>query len=104
MDLESYTARYTGETRLQRLLLIARTTSDEALASQAFDVAEEQMRRDGNTKRYKEVFGRQQQQHPSESEDAAATGEFARMLLYLSVPFLPYTHNTYDCFAHCSSF
>jgi hypothetical protein len=72
MDYESYIARYTGETRLQRLLLIARTTPDEALASQAFDMAEQQMREDGNVKRYKEVFGHQQQ---SSSEDGPSAGE-----------------------------
>ena len=62
MDLDSYIAKYNGETRLQRLLLVARTTSDESLAAQAFRMAEEQMKADGNVKRYKEVFGGQQQQ------------------------------------------
>jgi len=49
--------RYSGETRLQRLLLVARTTADEALAAQAFRMAEQQMKEDGNVKKYKEVFG-----------------------------------------------
>ena len=57
MDLESYIARYSGETRLQRLLLIAQRTSDEAIAAQAFTLAEAQMKQDGNVRRYKEVFG-----------------------------------------------
>jgi 26S proteasome subunit RPN7 len=56
MDLETYIARYTGATRLQRLLLIAKTTPDETLAQQAFDLAEEQMKQDGNVRKYKEVF------------------------------------------------
>lgn len=57
MDLESYIARYSGETRLQRLLLVAQTTSDEALASQAYHLAEQQMKVNGNVKKYKEIFG-----------------------------------------------
>ncbi len=57
MDLDSYIGRYSGETRLKRLLLIAETTADEALANRAFDMVEQQLRRDGNVKRYKEVFG-----------------------------------------------
>lgn len=57
MDLESYSARYSGETRLQRLLLIAQETTDEAVAAEAFALAEAQMKQDGNIRRYKEVFG-----------------------------------------------
>ena len=57
MDLESYIGRYSGETRLQRCLLIARTTPDETVANQAFDMAEAQMKEAGNVKRYKEIFG-----------------------------------------------
>jgi hypothetical protein len=68
MDLESYSARYSGETRLQRVLLIARTTPNDALASQAFDMAEQLMKADGNVKRYKEVFGYQQQEQQTTSE------------------------------------
>ena len=68
MDLESYIGRYSGETRLQRLLLIARTTPDESLSSQAYDMAEQQMKADGNVKRYKEVFDHQQSQQQSTSE------------------------------------
>jgi hypothetical protein len=80
MDFESYIARYTGGTRLQRLLLVARTTPDETLAAQAFAMAEEQMKADGNVKRYKEVFGFQQQQSALEEvsqqqQSTAAAGE-----------------------------
>eukprot|EP00980_Cylindrotheca_fusiformis_P001255 scaffold332_cov117-Cylindrotheca_fusiformis.AAC.15 len=57
MDLETYIARYTGETRLQRLLLIAQQTPDDAIATQAFGLAETQMKQDGNVERYKQVFG-----------------------------------------------
>ncbi|KAG7345988.1 26S proteasome subunit RPN7-domain containing protein [Nitzschia inconspicua] len=57
MDLDAYIGRYVGATRLQRLLLIAKTTPDEALAQQAFDLAETQMKEDGNVRKYKEVFG-----------------------------------------------
>ena len=57
MDLEAFFARYTGETRLQRLLLFARTTSDETLSNQAFEMAQQQLKQDGNVKRYKQVFG-----------------------------------------------
>eukprot|EP00339_Tiarina_fusa_P009995 CAMPEP_0117011940 /NCGR_PEP_ID=MMETSP0472-20121206/10160_1 /TAXON_ID=693140 ORGANISM="Tiarina fusus, Strain LIS" /NCGR_SAMPLE_ID=MMETSP0472 /ASSEMBLY_ACC=CAM_ASM_000603 /LENGTH=474 /DNA_ID=CAMNT_0004714891 /DNA_START=56 /DNA_END=1480 /DNA_ORIENTATION=+ len=93
MDLESYIGRYTGETRLQRLLLIARTTADDALAAQAFDMAEAQMKEDGNVNRYKEVFGGnndeadQQQRQPSKSIDpdwitaAEASNRSARHVL-----------------------
>jgi hypothetical protein len=80
MDLESYIGRYTGGTRLQRLLLVARTTTDETQAAQAFAMAEEQMKADGNVKRYKEVFGFQQQQSASDEvsqqqQSTAAAGE-----------------------------
>lgn len=57
MDLDSYIGRYSGETRLKRLLLIAETTADDALANRAFDMVEQQLRRDGNVQRYKEIFG-----------------------------------------------
>jgi hypothetical protein len=66
MDLEAYISRYSGETRLQRLLLIAKTTPSDALADQAFILAEEQIKRDGNVKRYNEVFGFHHQQQSSE--------------------------------------
>jgi hypothetical protein len=69
MDLDSYIAKYSGETRLQRLLVVARTTSDEALAAQAFRLAEVQMRADGNVKKYKEVFGGQRGQGQSAAEE-----------------------------------
>ena len=75
MDLESYSARYSGETRLQRLLLIAQETTDEAVAAEAFALAEAQMKQDGNIRRYKEVFGYSSstgaspmEQHDSSSE------------------------------------
>jgi hypothetical protein len=66
MDLDAYISRYSGETRLQRLLLIAKTTPSDALANQAFSLAEEQLKRDGNVKRYNEVFGFHQQQESSD--------------------------------------
>lgn len=69
MDLEGYIAKYSGETRLQRLLQVARTTSDEALAAQAFYLAEEQMKTDGNVKTYKEVFGNLSRQGQSAAEE-----------------------------------
>lgn len=57
MDLETYISRYRGETRLQRLLHIGKTASDSALVTQAYELAEMQMKDDGNVLRYKEVFG-----------------------------------------------
>ena len=73
--------RYAGETRLQRLLLIARTTRDETLASQAFDMAEQQMREDGNVKQYKEVFGYQHHlQQQTETETTQAAGAFVLLI------------------------
>ena len=79
MDLEAYISRYSGETRLQRLLLIANTTPSDALANQAFSLAEEQIKRDGNVKRYNEVFGFHQQQDSSEQllaqQQQASQGE-----------------------------
>jgi hypothetical protein len=56
MDLETYASRYSGETRLRRLLLIAQTTSDNELSDQSFHLAEQQMKHDGNVIRYNEVF------------------------------------------------
>ena len=57
LDLEAYVNRYSGETRLQRLLLIARKTPDEALAQQAFALAEAQVKADGNIVAYKNLYG-----------------------------------------------
>ena len=57
MDLETYISRYRGETRLQRLLHIGKTASDSAFVTQAYELAEMQMKVDGNVLRYKEVFG-----------------------------------------------
>ena len=57
MDLDSYIGRYTGETRLQRLLLIIKTCSDQDTALQALKLLEQQVKTDGNVKRYKEIFG-----------------------------------------------
>ena len=68
MDLEAYVGRYSGETRLQRLLLIARTAADDDLADQAFGLAEQQMKADGNVRRYKEVFGYHHHQQQKQAE------------------------------------
>lgn len=57
MDLEAYIGRYRGETRLQRLLHIGKTSPDASLVTQAYELAEIQMKEDGNVLRYKEVFG-----------------------------------------------
>lgn len=67
MDLESYIARYTGETRLKRLLFIAAAGPQQqdgggngielAQRQRALKLAELQMRRDGNALLYREVFG-----------------------------------------------
>ena len=57
MDLEAYISRYRGETRLQRLLHIGKTAQDPALVTLAYELAEMQMKEDGNVFRYKEVFG-----------------------------------------------
>lgn len=59
MDVDSYIARYTGETRLKRLLSIAVAGSqiDLSQRQRALKLAEQQMRRDGNALLYKEVFG-----------------------------------------------
>lgn len=59
MDVDSYIARYTGETRLKRLLSIAVAGSqiDLSQRQRALKLAEQQMRRDGNALLYNEVFG-----------------------------------------------
>ena len=68
MDLDSYIARYTGETRLKRLLSIAVTAGQQqqhqksgsihlSQRQRALQLAERQMRRDGNVLLYREVFG-----------------------------------------------
>ena len=51
MDLEAYIGRYRGETRLQRLLHIGKTAPEAALAVQAYELAEAQMKEDGNIER-----------------------------------------------------
>jgi len=66
MDLESYIGRYTGETRLRRLLSIAfdRTGRGETegdgnpeLRKQALKLVEQQLLRDGNALLYRDIFG-----------------------------------------------
>jgi hypothetical protein len=57
MDLEAYIGRYRGETRLQRLLHIGKVATDPSLVTLAYELAEMQMKEDGNALRYKEVFG-----------------------------------------------
>lgn len=57
MDLEAYMSRYDGETRLQRLLHIGNSANDASTVTQAYEMAEAQMKLDGNVIRYKEVFG-----------------------------------------------
>jgi hypothetical protein len=58
-DLEAYIGRYSAgsETRLQRLLFIADRTRDAELSTQAYQIAERQMRETSNVRCYKEVFG-----------------------------------------------
>lgn len=78
MDLESYMSRYSGETRLQRLLVIAQSmTSDETLAAQAFDMAEKQMKENRNVVRYTEVFGWSEQQQQQQQLQQQSTSEGA---------------------------
>jgi len=65
MDLESYIGRYTGETRLRRLLSIAfdRTGGETEgdgnpeLRKQALKLVEQQLLRDGNALLYRDIFG-----------------------------------------------
>ena len=57
MDLDSYIGRYTGETKIQRLLLIIKTCSDNDTAFLALKLLEQQLKADGNVIRYKEIFG-----------------------------------------------
>lgn len=63
MDLDSYISRYTGESRLQRLLLIVAATdasnkngSDLILRRKALHLAEGQMKKDGNALLYRAIF------------------------------------------------
>jgi len=57
MDLDSYIARYTGETRLKRLLSIALVGGvDISQRQRALLLAERQIRRDRNALLYKEFF------------------------------------------------
>lgn len=58
-DLETYITRYpvTSETRLQRLLFIAKHATDNKLSKDAYLLAERQIRENLNVRCYKEVFG-----------------------------------------------
>jgi hypothetical protein len=59
MDLESYIGRYSGETRLRRLISIAqgrRSEYDLIQRQSALDLAEQQMIKDGNVQLYRQVF------------------------------------------------
>ena len=57
MDLDAYISRYSGETKLQRLLLVAKTCPDEDAALQALRLLEKQLKSAGNVRGYKEIFG-----------------------------------------------
>ncbi|CAB9517960.1 signalosome complex subunit 1 [Seminavis robusta] len=72
MDLEAYIQKYKGETRLQRLLHIGKVAQDASLVTQAYELAETQMKEDGNVLRYKEVFG--DENGPSPSHPRARSG------------------------------
>lgn len=72
MDLEAYIGRYRGETRLQRLLHIGKTASEASTVTHAYELAEAQMKEDGNVLRYKEVFG--DDNGPSPSHPRARSG------------------------------
>ena len=71
MDLESYIGRYSGETRLRRLISIAQGRSVDGAGNNnsnlnlnlnliqrqhALDLAEKQMIKDGNVPLYRQVF------------------------------------------------
>jgi hypothetical protein len=56
LDLDAYIAHYTGATRLERLSIIAQSTSDAAVSAQAFALLEQQCKQDGNVMKYKEIF------------------------------------------------
>lgn len=71
MDLESYIAKYTGQTRLQRLLLVASTTADAALSAHAYRLAVQQLKTDGNVRKYKEIFQHLGQQGQGQGQSAA---------------------------------
>jgi len=62
-DLETYITRYpvTSETRLQRLLFIAKHATDNDLSRDAYLMAERQIRENLNVRCYKEVFGHSMQ-------------------------------------------
>jgi hypothetical protein len=78
MDLETYSSRYDGETRLQRLVLIGQMSPDESVAQQAFDLAEQQLRQDGNVKRYKEIFAGRPTNSGVTTAVAASAGSSSR--------------------------
>jgi len=78
MDLDSYATRYTGQTRLRRLLSISTgnipsgsSTGNDDLArrQRALSLAEKQMRRDGNTVLYRGVFGGGEKEWASRATD-----------------------------------
>lgn len=55
MELDSYVDRYSGETRLRRLISIAQRGPPEN-KKEALDLAEHQMKRDGNLQLYRRIF------------------------------------------------
>eukprot|EP00568_Trieres_chinensis_P000074 CAMPEP_0183304006 /NCGR_PEP_ID=MMETSP0160_2-20130417/9247_1 /TAXON_ID=2839 ORGANISM="Odontella Sinensis, Strain Grunow 1884" /NCGR_SAMPLE_ID=MMETSP0160_2 /ASSEMBLY_ACC=CAM_ASM_000250 /LENGTH=91 /DNA_ID=CAMNT_0025466991 /DNA_START=86 /DNA_END=357 /DNA_ORIENTATION=+ len=57
-DVEVYAARYDpqSETRLQRLLHVAKYAPNDEMKRIAYGMAEVQMRETGNVRRYREVF------------------------------------------------
>ncbi len=61
-DVEAYSARYSGETKLERLLHIAQIASAEGqteLATQAYELLERYVKQTGNFRRYHQIFGPQ---------------------------------------------
>jgi COP9 signalosome complex subunit 1 len=63
-DLDVYIGRYApgSETRIQRLVFIAKHTTDESIKQSALDLLEHQLKESGNTVRYQQVFAQKDQE------------------------------------------
>mmetsp|Transcript_28702 Transcript_28702/g.38224 ORF Transcript_28702/g.38224 Transcript_28702/m.38224 type:complete len:532 (-) Transcript_28702:187-1782(-) len=75
-DLESYISRYdkTSETKLQRLLFIAKHSSaQEDILKSCYEMMEDHCREHGNVKRYKEIFGPDHKEGETPTDASIAT-------------------------------
>lgn len=117
LDVEAYSARYSGETKLQRLVHIAQMASSATSASgpqpevavQAYQLAERHLKQTGNLRRYLQIFGPQRGKDWMLVASSIQHGAFVILAAFhlnsCLVAFflsLSYLVIQFDCFSWCS--